>query len=66
MAVRGGGAGVTLQEVDPFESDTPAGRARVGGDDACDHPDDGRTYLGQMATAAFFRCAACEGVVIEW
>jgi hypothetical protein len=57
--------GVTLHELDPFEQ--PDGnRAGVGGAEDCPHPRDWRVYLGQMGTAAFFRCVSCGGVVIEW
>jgi hypothetical protein len=45
---------------------TATSRARIGGDDVCDHPRDAREYLGQMTTTAFFRCTACDGVIVEW
>jgi hypothetical protein len=57
--------GVTLHDLDPFDS-SDGTRVRVGGADACDHPRDGRQYLGQMGTAAFFRCPSCDGVFVEW
>ncbi|AUV82171.1 hypothetical protein C2R22_11355 [Salinigranum rubrum] len=56
---------VTLYDLDPFDS-SDGSRARVGGDDACDHPHGDRVYLGQMGTAAFFTCPVCDGVLVEW
>lgn len=52
---------------DTTRSDRSATRgAIVGGDDACDHPPDARTYLGHMGTAAFYQCTVCRGAVVTW
>lgn len=43
-----------------------SGRAVIGGEGDCTHGGDRLAYLGQMGTAAFYRCAGCDGVVVAW
>ena len=37
----------------------------IGADEACDHPSKPREYLGHYGTAAFYRCEACEAVIVR-
>ena len=37
----------------------------IGADEACDHPSERREYLGHDGTAAFYRCEACEAVIVH-
>ena len=37
----------------------------IGADEPCDHPSERLEYLGHYGTAAFYRCEACEAVIVR-
>jgi hypothetical protein len=36
----------------------------IGANESCDHPSERRVYLGHYGAAAFYRCEACEAIIV--